>query len=133
MRKTVRTMRPPMPGMFEWIRANHPSLFSEHVQAILLADPQDGSSPLIKAVLNRNAYGSQYESFQASTSTLLDREFPGVFIRAPRFVSADGDICATHGDEVVGVKNGMVIGLTFHPELSPDRGFHKWIIENAKV
>ena len=86
------------------------------------------------AALNRNAYGSQYESFQAAVhSTLLDREFPGVFIRAPRFVSADGDICATHGDEVVGVKNGMVIGLTFHPELSPDRGFHKWIIENARV
>ena len=124
-----------MPGMFEWIRSNRSKpILGTCAGAILLADPQDGASPLINAVLNRNAYGSQYESFQGSVhSPLLDREFPGIFIRAPRFVSADDDICATHGDEVVGVKNGMIIGLTFHPELSPDRGFHKWIIENAKM
>ena len=61
-----------MPGMFDWIRANRSKpILGTCAGAILLADPQDGFSPLIKAVLNRNAYGSQYESFQAAVHSTL--------------------------------------------------------------
>ena len=123
-----------IPGMFDWIRDN-PSkpILGTCAGAILLANPKDGKPPLINADLNRNAYGSQYESFQGPVhSSLFAREFPGVFIRAPRFTSTDDDICAMHGDEIVGVKNQKVIALTFHPELSDDNWFHKWIIENSQ-
>jgi glutamine amidotransferase PdxT len=37
------------------------------------------------------------------------------------------------GDEVVGVKTGNRLALTFHPELSSDVGFHRWLIETASA
>ena len=64
-----------------------------------------------------------------------DRTFPGIFIRAPRFhsdVSAE-NIIATCGDEIVGVRKDNKIALTFHPELSGDVAFHRWLIEQAKT
>lgn len=122
-----------IPGIFEWIRENpSKAVMGTCAGAILLADPQDGKPPLIGAEVDRNAYGPQNESFQGIVhSTLLDREFPGIFIRAPKFLSSTDEVCATIGDEIVGVRNGRVIALTFHPELSLDKGFHKWLLESA--
>ena len=56
--------------------------------------------------------------------------FPGVFIRAPRFDS-DGIACeviARFGDEIVGVRDGSKCAVTFHPELTNDRRFHAWLL-----
>jgi len=43
----------------------------------------------------------------------------GVFIRAPRILEVgDGvEVIARHRGEAVGVRQGNVIGLTFHPEV----------------
>ena len=80
--------------------------------------------------------GRQIDSFQADIQTpLLERTFPGVFIRAPKFnsdVSAE-DIVAICEGEVVGVRKGNRLALTFHPELSEDVGFHRWLIERAST
>ena len=89
-----------IPGMFDWIRDN-PSkpVLGTCAGAILLADPQDGNPPLVEAQIDRNAYGPQYESFQATVrSSLLGREFPGIFIRAPKFISSENEVCATMGE-----------------------------------
>jgi 5'-phosphate synthase pdxT subunit len=58
---------------------------------------------------------------------------PGVFIRAPRFeTEAVGcEVVATLGDEVVGVLDGHRLALTFHPELTLDRRFHRWLLAQA--
>ena len=56
--------------------------------------------------------------------------FPGVFIRAPRFES-DGlecEVIARLGDEIVGVRDGSKCAVTFHPELTNDRRFHAWLL-----
>lgn len=77
--------------------------------------------------VRRNDYGSQRESFEGPVRVDgLDRPFPGVFIRAPRIleVGASASAVARRGDEVVGVKQGSVWGLTFHPELSGDGRVH---------
>ena len=64
-------------------------------------------------------------------------QFPGVFIRAPRFVQ-DSVKChpvAHLAHEIVGVLQGERLALTFHPELTGDRRFHRWLISrimNAK-
>lgn len=122
-----------LPAVFDWIR-NDPSrpVLGTCAGAILLSDPQDGGAPLIPASIDRNAYGSQSDSFQDEVySELLGREFPGVFIRAPRFDSIDdsAQVAATHEGEVVGIRHGNRLALTFHPELSTDTGFHRWLIE----
>lgn len=60
--------------------------------------------------------------------------YPGVFIRAPRFIteSIKCKTIATLEDEIVGVLDGNKLALTFHPELTLDRRFHRWLIVNAK-
>ncbi|MGB1797967.1 MAG: hypothetical protein ACPHM4_01660 [Candidatus Poseidoniaceae archaeon] len=56
--------------------------------------------------------------------------FPGIFIRAPRFES-DGlecEVIARLGEEIVGVRDGSKCAVTFHPELTNDRRFHAWLL-----
>ena len=70
---------------------------------------------------------------QAASSS--SEGFPGVFIRAPRF---DGDqvrceTVATMGEEIVGVLDGKRLGVTFHPELTLDRRFHRWLLTEAEA
>ena len=57
-------------------------------------------------------------------------KFPGVFIRAPKFIQ-DSVKCqpiAHLSHEIVGVLQGEKLALTFHPELTGDRRFHRWLI-----
>ena len=83
--------------------------------------------------VERNAYGPQVASFEAPVK--LDDEtidFPGVFIRAPR-ITAIGSVrvIATMSGEVVGVRLGAVIGLSFHPELAGDARIHASFLAQA--
>lgn len=60
--------------------------------------------------------------------------YHGVFIRAPRFETSEVE-CATVamlGDEAVGVLDGKRMALTFHPELTLDRRFHRWLLSEAE-
>jgi len=60
--------------------------------------------------------------------------FPGVFIRAPRFISKSVKCTpiAMLDEEIVGVLDESKLALTFHPELTLDRRFHRWLITQAK-
>lgn len=124
-----------LPAVFEWMRADQSRpVLGTCAGAILLADPGDGGESLVDASVERNSFGSQAESFQAEIDAIaLDREFPGVFIRAPRFVETgdDSQIIARLGDEVVGVMTQNRMALTFHPELSQDSGFHELLLKTA--
>jgi pyridoxal 5'-phosphate synthase pdxT subunit len=86
--------------------------------------------------LRRNDYGAQRESFEAPVKVvgLGGRPFPGVFIRAPRIleVGAEARPLAWHGEEVVGVQEGALWGLTFHPELSDDLRLHRKFLETHR-
>jgi 5'-phosphate synthase pdxT subunit len=102
--------------------------------AILLSDPQDEGDKIVDAIVDRNAYGSQSESFQSTVdASLISRDFLGIFIRAPRFLSLgeNSTVIVSHGEEIVGARTNNRIALTFHPELSNDNGFHKWLISKA--
>jgi 5'-phosphate synthase pdxT subunit len=126
-----------LPKLLDWLRKNPKiPVLGTCAGAILLSDPQDDKESLINASINRNAYGRQINSFQAVVETsLLNRSFPGIFLRAPKFdsnISADNIVATCDGD-IVGVRKHNRIALTFHPELSEDIGFHSWIIEQAKT
>lgn len=111
--------------------------------AILLADAlddaRDGQRPLgaLGGVsLRRNAWGRQVDSFEAPVAVEgLEGEFPGVFIRAPRFESTgDADVIARLDDgEPVGVREGKVMALAFHPELSGDVRLHQEFLKLVAV
>jgi pyridoxal 5'-phosphate synthase pdxT subunit len=86
---------------------------------------------LLDVAVRRNGYGRQVDSF--TETLLLEGELGGggpseaVYIRAPRIeaVGAGVEVIGRRpGGEVVGVRQGKIIGLAFHPELGGDRRFH---------
>ena len=68
-----------------------------------------------------------------SGASTVGTSFPGVFIRAPRFdrTTIKSTPVAWVDDEVVGVLEGTKLALTFHPELTQDRTFHRWLLTTA--
>ncbi len=84
--------------------------------------------------VRRNAYGRQKDSFEAILRVGFNgesKETTGVFIRAPRIVEVGEGVevlARTEEGEVVGVLQGRVIGLTFHPELSGETFFHRLLL-----
>ena len=89
---------------------------------------------LIETSIERNAFGRQRESFQSEIKVSIQGEdkFPGVFIRAPRFLEGSNHPVAWLNEEVVGVLEGNKMALTFHPELTEDYRFHTWLLNQAK-
>ncbi len=89
--------------------------------AILLADevtnPAQFSFGALPIRVQRNAYGSQLDSFHAQVNG-----YDVAFIRAPviETVGAGVNILAEHGGHPVWVEYGHTMATTFHPELSPD-------------
>jgi 5'-phosphate synthase pdxT subunit len=107
---------------------------------ILLASEGDGEVErtgtrllgLIDMAVDRNAFGRQRESFQAPVRIDLSgvgpgRLFQGVFIRAPAVRKTWGDcqVLSEFDGRVVAVRQGSVIALAFHPELSDDMTLHR--------
>lgn len=90
---------------------------------------------LLDVVVERNGWGRQVDSFEAPVdlhSPLPETEdaFPGVFIRAPRIVEVgpEARVVATLVGEPVGVLQGEILALTFHPELTTDRRLHAFFL-----
>ncbi len=78
--------------------------------------------------LERNAYGRQTASFSSSVTVEgLEAPFSAVFIRAPqiRKYGERVSVLARLRSEVVGVRQGNLFGLAFHPELSGDDRIHR--------
>jgi pyridoxal 5'-phosphate synthase pdxT subunit len=87
---------------------------------------------LLDVSVERNAYGRQIDSFSCLLEVpALGGPFDAVFIRAPRIrrIGAGVEVLARAPDgEPVAVRAGRVAGLVFHPELTPDRRFHRWFL-----
>ena len=89
---------------------------------------------VLDVTVERNAYGRQIDSFSDEVEAPpVGGSFPGVFIRAPRIrrVDAAATVVARRGNEPVGVRQGRVVGLCFHPELTGDLRFHRWFLEEV--
>lgn len=92
------------------------------------------SFSVLDAKVSRNAYGRQVDSFEAPLKLSFDdKPFKGVFIRAPKILSFSERVkpIAFLDDEVVGVEQGNLIGLTFHPELTDDTRLHRYFLEKV--
>ena len=87
---------------------------------------------ILDITLERNSFGRQKESFEASVSldSINISKFNGVFIRAPSIsdVGSDVEILSKFNEKIVAVKKGNVIGTSFHPELTRDVSLHKYFV-----
>ncbi len=106
--------------------------------AILLSRevrPRQRSLGLLDAVIERNAFGRQVDSFEArvDTTPALGGSMEAVFIRAPRFLALfpDVKVLARYGGEPVLVQQGRVMAATFHPELTRSRALHRYLVAAA--
>ncbi|MFH2051001.1 MAG: pyridoxal 5'-phosphate synthase glutaminase subunit PdxT [bacterium] len=90
---------------------------------------------LLDCTVRRNGYGRQIDSFTAPVAAgglgAAEPPFAGVFIRAPRItaVGPGAEVVARHGDEPVAVRQGILLGLTFHPELTDDLRIHRAFLD----
>jgi 5'-phosphate synthase pdxT subunit len=107
--------------------------------AILLARdvrPTQPSLALLDAAIERNAFGRQVDSFEATVDApALGGAVEAVFIRAPRFRALDPavEVLGRYAGEPVLVRQGRVVAGTFHPELTRGRALHRYLAELAEV
>jgi 5'-phosphate synthase pdxT subunit len=83
--------------------------------------------------IERNAFGRQRDSFEANIS--LEKigipTYQGIFIRAPSVIETGNgvEVISQFNEKIVAVKQGNIIGTSFHPELTGDLSIHKYFID----
>ena len=112
--------------------------------------------------VRRNAFGRQLRSFEGPVELSLGAaapsgvaplapeapapgaggaacepcdDFHGIFIRAPwvEEVGPGVEVIARCGDHIVGVRQGRMMGVAFHPELSDDTRLHEYFLEMVRA
>jgi 5'-phosphate synthase pdxT subunit len=106
---------------------------------VLARDVVDGMADqhgmgLLDIGVRRNGYGRQVDSFEAALDVagLNGKPFPGVFIRAPLVESTGSvEVIAQHDGHPVAVRQGRIVALCFHPELTGDLRLHREFVRLA--
>ena len=101
--------------------------------AILLARENIGETPyfgLIDIAVNRNAFGSQLDSFncEALAPRVAPDPIPLTFIRAPKIVRIGAGVQALLklDDYIAAAEDEQILVTVFHPELTPSLAFHRY-------
>ncbi len=95
-------------------------------------EPQP-SLKLLNVTVRRNAFGRQNDSAELPLTipALGAKPFPGVFIRAP-WIERTGpavELLAQREGHGVMVREGNILGTSFHPELTADSRVHRYFLD----
>ena len=107
-------------------------LLSKKAKDRVVGDMEQPLLDYLDIKIERNAFGRQKDSFEADIA--LEKigvpKFRGVFIRAPSVIDAgkDVEILSKFNEKIVAVKQGNIIGTSFHPELTADLSIHKYFV-----
>jgi len=114
-------------------------LFGTCAGLIVLADEIEGQEDahlrLMDMTVARNAFGRQQESFEADLDVKgIDEPVRAVFIRAPliKKVGASVDVLSTYRDEIVTARQGHLLAVSYHPELTDDYRLHAYFVDMVK-
>jgi 5'-phosphate synthase pdxT subunit len=107
---------------------------------ILLASGTTGPRPqpqlgVLDVVVERNAFGRQVDSFETDLEVAgLPGVMRAVFIRAPwvRRCGPGVEVLAAVDGHPVVVRQGRILGTSFHPELTGDPRLHTLVLETAR-
>ena len=117
--------------------AAHAAAFGDLGVGVREVRPRQPSLGLLDAVIERNAWGRQVDSFEArvDVAAALGGPMDAVFIRAPRFLALfpDVEVLARYAGEPVLVRQGRVVAATFHPELTRSRALHRYLVALAST
>jgi 5'-phosphate synthase pdxT subunit len=134
---TTMTLGIEREGLAEPLRAFHERgrpIFGTCAGLIMLDRAHLG---LMDIVAERNAFGRQLHSFES------DLDFPGiegppiraVFIRAP-WIAEHGpavEVLASVDGHPVAARQGSLLAISFHPELSDDRRLHAAFLDQVRA
>jgi pyridoxal 5'-phosphate synthase pdxT subunit len=91
---------------------------------------------LMDTTVDRNAFGRQRESFESPLRLpfIKDGPFNAVFIRAPAIVSSGEkvEVLARLDELIVAARQGNIVALAFHPELTDDTRIHEYFMDIVK-
>lgn len=91
---------------------------------------------LLDVRVERNSFGRQRDSFEAeiSAESIGIAKSRGVFIRAPSIegMGKGVETVCKFNEKVVAVKQGNILGVAFHPELTSDASWHKYFVSMIK-
>ena len=92
----------------------------------------------LDVTVRRNAFGSQVDSFEVDLDVPVLGAPPvhAVFIRAPLVEQAGPDVetlAALDDGRVVAVRQGSVLGTSFHPEMTGDDRFHALFLDMVRA
>ena len=130
-------------GLMEPLRervAGGMPLFGTCTGLILMAREIEGSDQprigCLDIAVKRNAYGRQVDSFETEVSVpeIGGEPVQGLFIRAPQVtrVAAEVEVLAEGEAGPVVVRQGKLLGATFHPELTGDTRLHALFVRMAR-
>lgn len=101
--------------------------------AILIAKEIEHEKPhlaLMDITVNRNAFGSQLDSFceTAVIPAVSETPLELTFIRAPKIVKTGKGITILHttNNTITAAESDRCLATSFHPELSESTAFHKY-------
>lgn len=88
----------------------------------------------LPVTVRRNAYGRQLGSFYAEQEMKGVGQIPMTFIRAPYIesVGEDVEVLAEVEGNIVGVRYGNQIGISFHPEVTDNTAVHEYFLSLCK-
>ena len=107
---------------------------------VLAASTVSGHQPqlgVLDAVVERNAFGRQIDSFEADLEVAgLHEPMHAVFIRAPWIDKVGSDVSVLASvtdpggiDHPVLVRQGRIVASSFHPELTGDTRLHQMLVD----
>ncbi len=103
------------------------------VMARAVAGLEQPTLGLLDVSVRRNAFGRQNDSAEVDLAipAIGEKPFPAIFIRAPWIESAaaDVEVLASFGGHGVMVRQGSLLGTSFHPELTADPRVHRYFLE----
>jgi 5'-phosphate synthase pdxT subunit len=108
---------------------------------IFMAREVEGPPQDLLAVMDvrvrRNAFGPQVASFEAEVDVkgLDGGPVSGAFIRAP-WISEAGpgvDVLAEIDGRAIAARQGNLVAVAFHPELTGDARLHRWFVDLARA
>lgn len=106
---------------------------------LLCTDIENSSQPrlgLLDATVRRNAFGRQYDSFEADLPLpdLGAAPFRAIFIRAPVLLRTGPDVrvLANVDSHPVAVRQSNLLATSFHPELTEDVRLHRYFLDMVR-
>ena len=107
-------------------------LLSKRVKDRVVGDMDQPLLDLLDVKVERNTFGRQRDSFESEISMekIGITKFQGVFIRAPSIVETgkNVEVISKFNEKIVAVKQGNIVGTSFHPELTDDLSLHKYFV-----